>query len=143
MRFSLMAVEPASDADGSPDALRWADIAGCPLVGLRADNPIQELVDHQLQFLGRNTPPEAVCSYLETQIALVEAGAGKAVLPTFAAPACRKRRVAMRALTEPVVSGELYWIVNRGRKLPAGTDEFSAFLKHYFAESVQGAIDVR
>jgi len=143
VRFSLMAVAPENDAHGLPERLRWEDIAGRTLVGLRPDNPIQELVDHQLQQLGRHTPPEVVCSYVETQIAMVEAGAGSAVLPTFAAPACRKRRVAMRALTDPEVSGDLYWIVNRGRKLPAGADEFSAFLKNYFTDSIQGAIDVR
>jgi hypothetical protein len=41
---------------------------------------------------------------------------------TFAARACRKRRVTMRALIDPAIS---------------------AFLKHYFTDSIQAAIDVR
>jgi DNA-binding transcriptional LysR family regulator len=135
MRFSLMAVLPEHDAQGLPARLRWADVAARRLVGLKPRNTIQELVDHQLQRLGRSQPPEVVCTYSETQIAMVEAGAGAAVLPSFALPACRKRRVATRPLTEPVVLGDLYWIVSRGRKLPEGADGFTKFLNASIAES--------
>lgn len=134
LRFSLMAVVPEQEAQALPARLRWADVAAHRLVGLKPSSPIQELVDHQLQRLGRSAPPDVVCTYSETQIAMVEAGAGIAVLPSFAMPACRKRRVATRPLTEPVVAGDLYWIVNRGRKLPAGADEFTKFLKGSIAE---------
>src|SRR5438445_110028 len=87
--------------------------------------------------VGRHRPPEIVCNYLETQIAMVECGAGLAVMPTLALPACLKRRVTLHALVDPVASGTLYWIVNRARKLPAAADGFNAFLREYVSGVVE------
>src|SRR5438876_391453 len=88
-------------------------------IGSPPDSPVQELIDEHLRRVGRHQPPEIVCNYLETQIAMVESGAGLAVMPTLALPACLKRRVTLHALVDPVASGTLYWIVHRARKLPA------------------------
>ena len=66
-------------------------------------------------------------NYFETQIAMVEAGAGSAVLPSFCLPACRGRKVATAELTDPVVPIDLMQMVRRGRELP-GAAEFGAFL---------------
>src|SRR5204863_505134 len=78
--------------------VRWVDIAARKLVGSPPDAPVQELVDEHLRRVGRHQPPEIVCNYLETQIAMVESGAGLAVMPTLALPACLKRRVTLHAL---------------------------------------------
>jgi DNA-binding transcriptional LysR family regulator len=74
-----------------------------------------------------------VVNYLDTQIALVEAQEGIAIIPSFGLPACRNRRVVMSQLINPVVNLEFYQISNRGKKLPPGADEFTAFLKSYIA----------
>jgi hypothetical protein len=37
-------------------------------------------------------------------IAMVDAGEGMAVIPSFVLPACRNRKVAMSKLTNPVVN---------------------------------------
>ena len=130
VRFSLMLIQ-ADEAQHDPGPLRWADIAVRKFIGSPPDMPIQELIDENLRRVGRHHPPEIVCNYWETQIAMVETGAGVAVLPTFALPACVKRKVTMHALVDPVVSGTLCWVVNRARKLPAAADDFSDFLKSY------------
>jgi hypothetical protein len=44
-----------------------------------------------------------------------------------------KRKVVMSRLTNPVVNLDFYRITNRARKLPAGAEEFTAFLKSYLA----------
>src|SRR5438046_6466141 len=72
-----------------------------------------------------------------SDIAMVESGAGLAVMPTLALPACLKRRVTLHALVDPVASGTLYWIVNRARKLPAAADGFNAFLRQYVSGVVE------
>jgi DNA-binding transcriptional LysR family regulator len=135
-RFSLMLICGQGVA-AMLRALRWSDIATHKLVGFPRENPIQRLVDEQLQRAGRRAPPEVVCNYLETQIAMVESGAGSAVVPTFAASACAKRGMAMYPLIDPVVSANLYWLVNRARKLPQNADAFSNFLKAYFTRQAQ------
>jgi hypothetical protein len=55
-----------------------------------------------------------VVNYLDTQIALVEAQEGIAIIPSFGLPACRNRRVVMSQLINPVVNLEFYQITNRG-----------------------------
>jgi LysR family transcriptional regulator, carnitine catabolism transcriptional activator len=133
-RFALMLVEPAAQAGGPAGELRWADIGGRTLLGAPADNPIQQLVDRTLERFGRRSPPKMVLNYFETQIAMTAAGAGCAIVPTFAIPACRHLKVAMHLLIDPVVPLDLFQVGSRGHRLPPATDGFSAFLKDYIAE---------
>jgi LysR family carnitine catabolism transcriptional activator len=130
--FSLMLIAAQDDAHQFAERLRWSDLDGLTLIGFPRENPIQQLIEEHLQRAGRRHAPEVVCNYLETQIAMVEVGAGVAVIPTFAAQACAKRRIAMHPL-DPAVLGNIYWVVNRTRKLPAAAEGFNAFLKEYIA----------
>ena len=66
---------------------------------------------------------------LDTQIAMVEADEGIAIVPSFGLPACRSRKVVMIRLTNPVVNLEFYQISNRSKKLTPGDDEFIASLR--------------
>lgn len=134
--FPLMLV--ASRSVPVEEPVRWTDVARMRLVGYRSENPVQHLVDHALRTAGRRSPPEVMCNYLETQIAMVEVSAGVAVVPSFATVACAKRNLAVYPLTEPVVSGTLYWVVKRSRKLPAGTDAFMAFLRDFIGSLEHG-----
>jgi DNA-binding transcriptional LysR family regulator len=135
-RFSLMVIQPRKGNGQGDAAVRWSDLAKAELVGSSPDNPIQQLIDKQLQRFGRRTPPDMVFSHFETQIAMVEAGAGLGVIPTFAVPACRHRKVSMHQLIEPLVPVELYCIVARGRQLPPVVEAFNTFLKGYIASWV-------
>src|SRR5712671_3535437 len=113
--------------------VRFSDIAGRKLIGSPPEMPVQELIDLHLRRAGRLTPPDIVCNYMETQVAMVEVGAGLAVLPTLALPACIKRAVTMHALVDPVAPGTLSWTETRARKPPAVAQGFSAFLKEYLS----------
>ena len=132
-RFSLMLIEPAKSADTPPRPMRWAEIGEQPLLALSPDNPVQQLIERSLQRIGRRTTPHMIYNYFGTQIAMVEAGAASAVVPSFAVPACLGRRVAMHPLVDPVVPIDLYQIVSRGRKLPAASEGFTRFLRSYIA----------
>jgi DNA-binding transcriptional LysR family regulator len=78
----------------------------------------------------------AVINLLDTQIAMVEADEGIAIIPSFGLPACRNREVVMMRLTNPVVHLKFYQVGNRSQKLPRGADEFTAFLNGYIARRV-------
>jgi DNA-binding transcriptional LysR family regulator len=133
VRFSLMLVAARNASSRLGPRVRWADIATRKLIGSPPDMPVQELIDSYLRRVGRLTPPDIVCNYMETQVAMVEAGAGIAVMPTLALPACVKRAVTMHALVDPVAPGTLYWTENRSRRPPAAAEGFSAFLKEYLS----------
>jgi DNA-binding transcriptional LysR family regulator len=133
--FSLMLIEPAARPSSEPLAsVRWADIGERKLLSSPADNPIQQIIDAQLRRFGRRERADMVFTYWETQIAMVEARAGAAVIPTFAIPACRGRKVAMLPLVEPAIPVELSQIVSRGRKLRPEIAGFAEFLKGYIGE---------
>jgi LysR family transcriptional regulator, carnitine catabolism transcriptional activator len=130
-RFALMLICPAEGMRELPLELRWTDLVGLRLVGLPREFPIQKLVDEQLLRAGRTAPVDATCNFLETQIAMVEAGAGAAVTPTSAAPACAKRNLTLHAIVDPVVWTEFCWVSSRSRELTPGADDFGDFLKGY------------
>lgn len=130
-RFPLMLICPVDGACELPLEVRWSDIAALRLVGLPREYPLQQLVDAQLARVGRAAPVDVTCNYLETQIAMVEAGAGAAVTPTCAAPACVKRKVTMHAIVDPVVWTDFCWLSNRSRELPPSAEDFGEFLRDY------------
>ena len=137
MRFALIAISGTDVGQTLPPQSRWSDVAKRRLVGFPSDYPVQQLIDQHLARAGRHAPPEVVCNYLETQIAMVEVGAGIAVVPSYSVPACEKRRIVMHPLVEPVVSANLYWVVNRARKLPEAAEGFIAYLKEYLSSQAE------
>jgi DNA-binding transcriptional LysR family regulator len=140
-RFSLMLAAAPETVLGLPREVRWSDLVRRRLIGFPSSYPIQELIDQHLRPAGRHAPPDVVCNYLETQIAMVAAGAGVAVVPSFVLHACAKRNIAMHRLVNPEVCGDIYWLVNATRKLPAGSDGFNAFLRDYIESlACEGAL---
>jgi DNA-binding transcriptional LysR family regulator len=132
-RFSLMVIRADRDPAFRPASTAWSALKGDTLIALPRTNPVQRLIDRRLAQAGITFQRNIVLNYLDTAIAMVEAGEGIAVIPSFAIPACRNRRVVMSQLTNPVVNLDFYQITNRGRKLPLGAADFTSFLKSYIA----------
>jgi DNA-binding transcriptional LysR family regulator len=132
-RFSLMVIR--ADRDGTPDRVstRWSALNGETLISVTAKDHHQQLIDAQLAKAGIVCRRGQTVNLLDTQIGLVEAEQGIAVIPSFGLPAYRNRKVTMSELVEPLVALEFYEISSRARKLPAEASEFSAFLKKYIA----------
>ena len=74
-----------------------------------------------------------VLNRLDTVVAMVEAGHGTGIVPSYALPACQRRRVVASRLINPNVPVDFYQIRSRGRKLSQGAEEFTAFLQAYIA----------
>jgi LysR family transcriptional regulator, carnitine catabolism transcriptional activator len=132
-RFTLMVIRPDNDPALRRGSTTWSALKGEALISLVAGNLVQEFVDKWLKRAGVVSHPRAVFNYLDTMIAMVEAGEGIAVIPSFVLPACRNRKVVMSRLINPIVNLDFCRISVRGKKLPAGAEEFSAFLQGYIA----------
>jgi LysR family carnitine catabolism transcriptional activator len=100
---------------------------------LVATNEIQQLVNKHLAHAGVVVQPNGVIRYVDTLLAMVEAGEGSGIVPSWALAACRNRKVVMSRLINPVVNLDLYQISDRGKQLPTGTEDFTAFLQSYIA----------
>jgi LysR family carnitine catabolism transcriptional activator len=131
--FALMAVFPDQGAAINSTPIRWSSLVGQRLISLTKDYPHQLIVDKQLAKVGATNRRGQAVKLLETQIALVEANEGIAIIPSFGMLACRNRKVTMRALIDPVVNLDFYQISNRGTPMSDDAKEFSEFLKAYMA----------
>jgi DNA-binding transcriptional LysR family regulator len=131
--FALMIVSPDQGAAINSVPARWSSLNGQRLISLTSDYPHQLIVDKQLTKSGVSVTRGQVVKLLETQIALVEANEGIAVIPSFGMLACRNRKVTMSELIDPVVTLNFYQITSRGSRMSDEAKEFSAFLKTYIA----------
>lgn len=126
--FPLMRVAPLAAGEapppGSPGRVPWSSLKGAPLIGLPADNPIQRLVDRELDRIGRAGDERPTVNHFDTLIAMVEAGLGTAVMPSLARVACRRHRVRTDLLSRPVVSPGFHRIARRGRPPSPQADAF-------------------
>ncbi len=134
-RFSLMLARPD---DGRPiryNTSQWAALGGETLISLTKDYPHEQLIHKQLARMGIACKRGQTVNLLDTQIGLVEAGLGIAIIPSFGVLASGGRKVRITEL-DPAVTLEFYEISNRGRKLQPEAIEFGAFLKTYMARRV-------
>ncbi len=132
-RFSLMVARPARDERAVRATTTWSALTGERLISLSPGHPHQQLIDKHLQQANVKVRGGCVVNLLDTQIALVEAEQGIAIIPSFGIPACRNRKVVVSQLTHPVARFDFHLISNRGKELPPGAEEFTSFLKGYIA----------
>jgi LysR family carnitine catabolism transcriptional activator len=132
-RFTLMVIREDKDPAFRPSSTTWSALKGPVLVSLPSSNPTQQLINRRLAQAGGAFERNVVFNYLDTVIAMAEAGEGIAVIPSFAIPSCAHRKVVISQLANPVVNLDFYLITNRGKKLPVGAEDFTSFLKTYIA----------
>jgi DNA-binding transcriptional LysR family regulator len=136
-RFSLCVIRSALDHSIAGSSVRWRDLPAERLIQLPPENPIQRLIDEYLVKAGHRASSDVVLNFLETQIAMAEAGSGIAIVPSFVLPACKQRDVVLTPLVDPVVALDLFIIQSRGRRLPSGTERFIHFVKRSIGEWAQ------
>jgi DNA-binding transcriptional LysR family regulator len=132
-RFSLMVARASQDDIPPRRTTAWSALDGETLISLSSGHPHQQLIDKHLARAGVKVQIGSIVNLLDTQIALVEAEEGIAVIPSFGMPACRNRKVVVSQLINPVVRFDFHLISSRARELPPGADEFTSFLKSYVA----------
>jgi DNA-binding transcriptional LysR family regulator len=111
--------------------MTWASLDGQPLISLSADNPTQQLIDQQLAKAGVSCPHDTVVNLLDTQMALVDANQGIAIIPSFGLPMARQRKLAVTQLVNPAAQLDFHQISNRAKPLSEDAVEFTDFLRSY------------
>lgn len=132
-RFSLMVARPSSEPSKQRTTMTWSALNGETLIALRPSSPIQKVIDKQLARSKVVVHTVDVLNSLDTQLAMVEAGHGIAIIPSFGIPACRNRKLVTTRLTSPIVSVDFHQIRNRATRLPEGAEAFTGFLQSYIA----------
>jgi LysR family carnitine catabolism transcriptional activator len=132
-RFSLMVIRPITDSAVRRTSTSWPALQREHVISLTPNQVVQQFIDKHLARIGIILHPCAAFNYLDTQIAMVEAGEGVAIIPSFVLPACRNRKVALSRLINPIANVDFSWISKRGRKLPPVAGEFTSFLQSFIA----------
>jgi LysR family transcriptional regulator, carnitine catabolism transcriptional activator len=130
-RFSLMVIRPNIGRAISRPTVTWLSLRGERFVTLQPSVPLQQLIDRHLAKAGIGYQSSLVLNYLHTVIAMVEAGVGIAVVPSFVLPECRSRGLIVNRLINPIVHLDFYQIRKGGRKLSPVAEEFTAFLRDH------------
>ncbi|MES2184587.1 MAG: LysR family transcriptional regulator [Pseudomonadota bacterium] len=123
------------------DGIRWKDIAPLPLLSLPVDNPIQRLVDQHLAVVGRANEARRTFQHLHTILAMVEARAGCALLPSFIASAACRYRVGS-VLVQPRVPIEFFEISKSGRDRSPQVEAFGRHLVRAMHDYERGQLHV-
>ena len=130
-KFRLMHVSPPDPKEGGlGTSAPWSHLAKVPLVSLPADNPIQLLIEKHLAPLGRAHEERTRVNLIGTVIAMVRAGRGHAIIPSFAMQACLSQGLRVAMLRNPVVNLDLNLVLRRGTKAKPAALAFASALRH-------------
>jgi len=132
-RFSLIVIRANTGDKSRRSSIRWSALKSERIVALQSSLPLQQLVDRYLAKAGIAYQPSLVLNYLNSQIAMVGAGEGIAIVPSFTIPECQRRGLLTIPLIKPVVHLDLCQIRKGGKRLPLVAEEFSSFLQRYLA----------
>jgi LysR family transcriptional regulator, carnitine catabolism transcriptional activator len=133
LRFSLMVIRAETGIASHRAKTSWSALKGEKLISLPSSLPLQQFVDKHLAKAGVVYQPNLTVNYLNTQIAMVEAGEGVAIIPSYGLLACRDRSIAMSRLVNPVVRLDFSQLRHAGRRLSSVAEEFTSFLQSYIA----------
>jgi LysR family transcriptional regulator, carnitine catabolism transcriptional activator len=132
-RFSLLVIRPEHEPVLQRESTTWSALKGERLITQVPTHAVQLLIDKHLAQAGVTDPPAMVLNRLETIIAMVEAGEGIAIVPSYALPACKHRHVVMSRLINPTVNLDFFQIRHRGRTLSPAAEDFTLFLQSFIA----------
>lgn len=131
VRDSLMLFCDHRSSFKGATTVRWRELEDQPLITLTRDSGIRLLVEIGFEASEIALKPAYEVSQVTTAIALVEAGLGVAVLPTYALAAARYRKVAGKLLTEPNISREVVMIHATGRSISPAVSAFASVVRCY------------
>lgn len=122
------------------DSVGWRDLADEPLVTLTRDSGIRLLAEVGYETAEITLKPAYEVTQITTALALVEAGLGIAVLPTYAR-AVAPASVLVRPLTEPSIARDIVMIRLGGRAASPALSAFETLLRRFVRQLAPSEAD--
>ncbi|MFC2968901.1 LysR family transcriptional regulator [Acidimangrovimonas pyrenivorans] len=129
IRDDLMLFCPPDHPLAASPAPGWRDLAGEPLIALTRESGIRLLVEIGFETVEQPLRPAHEVHQIATALALVAAGLGVTVLPTYALAAAEGRAVVGRSLADPVIGREVVVIHPSDRALSPAARAFTDRLR--------------
>jgi len=103
----------------------WRELAEVPFVGFQRGNALQLLIDDAAIATGLRLRTQYEVSSVSAAIALIGAGLGVAVLPSYTKAFRRPENIQYRPLVEPTVRRELCLLHHRDRAMSPAAQAFA------------------
>jgi DNA-binding transcriptional LysR family regulator len=132
-RFFLTVIQLSDGSAPTLTTTKWSALKETNLIALPASLPLQTFIDIHLARAGVDQPPSLVVNYLTTQIGMVEAGEGAAIIPSYWNIDRSNRCLRVSRLVSPVAHLDFCQIRRSGRRLPKVAEEFTSFLRQYIS----------
>lgn len=124
MDDELMLACPEGHRLARHDSVPWRELVDVPMIGFASDNALQALVDSSMAAAGVRLRAQYEVASISTAAALVDAGLGVSVLPSYARQLRRRERIQYRPLVDPVVKRDLCLMRLRDRAMPGPAQAF-------------------
>ncbi|MDX3805755.1 LysR family transcriptional regulator [Bosea thiooxidans] len=134
-RDSLMLFCGKSSAFAQQETVLWRELAEEELVTLTRDSGIRLLVEVGYESAEITLRPAYEVAQITTALALVEAGLGIAVLPTYAR-AVAPASIVAKPLVEPAITRDIVMIRPSGRSVSPALSAFEALLRRFVRQLV-------
>jgi DNA-binding transcriptional LysR family regulator len=122
---------------GRRQTVNWRELDGLPLITLTRESGIRLLVEVGFETVQIRLVPAYEVAQITTALAMVEAGLGIAVLPTYAWAGARAIKISAAAL-DPGIARDIVMITRAGRSIAPAVSAFARFLAKYTNVSVPG-----
>ncbi len=109
--------------------VRWADLAGHPVITTRSGYGIRPLIDGTAAGAGVALNVVNEVSFMSTALWMTAAGMGASIMPSAFARASGDASLVIRPISAPRVSRDISVVTKRGRSLSAASDSFIATLR--------------
>jgi DNA-binding transcriptional LysR family regulator len=113
----------------SKKPVRWADLAGHPVITVRPGYGIRPLIDATAAQAGVALDVINEVSFLSTALWMTASGMGPSIMPSAFARAAGDAALVVRSLTAPRVSRDVFVVTKRGRSLSAASRSFIETLR--------------
>ncbi|MDA7418723.1 LysR family transcriptional regulator [Xenophilus arseniciresistens] len=124
LRDHLAVVCRADHALAVRRTVRWADLAGQPLITVRPGYGIRPLIDATAGRAGVALEVVNEVSFLSTALWMTASGMGPSLMPSAYARAANDPSLVVRPLSAPRVSRDVMVVTKRGRSLSAAAQSF-------------------
>jgi DNA-binding transcriptional LysR family regulator len=121
-------------------AVNWNELDGLPLVTLTRESGIRLLVEIGYEAARIKLVPAYEVSLISTALAMVEAGLGIGVFPTYAWAGARALDITAAPLA-PAITRDITLITRSGRAIAPATSTFARFLRKATSDSTPGRAD--
>ncbi|MEO9338626.1 LysR family transcriptional regulator [Mesorhizobium sp. SB112] len=136
LRDSLMLFMQPDNQLSTHSEIPWRSLRDIPIIALTRESNIRLLTELGFESAALALRPHLEVHQIHTALALVENGAGVAILPTYAFAGLNGRKILARPLTEPVIARDVSIITARDRAASPATIAIRPLLRSVLRELV-------